>query len=42
MNNEHGLVTTKCVKLDECNDWPMNEGHSMCPMVAWDLMEKMD
>jgi hypothetical protein len=37
-----GLVTTECAKLDEYNDWPMPEIHSMCPMGAWDLMEKLE
>jgi hypothetical protein len=37
-----GLVTTECAKLDEYNDWPMPKIHSMCPMVAWDPMEKLE
>jgi len=36
-----GLVTTKCAKLDEYNDMPMSGVWSMCPMVAYDPMEKL-
>jgi hypothetical protein len=37
-----GLVTAKCAKPNECNDWPMPIVQSMYPMVMWDPMEKLE
>jgi hypothetical protein len=37
-----GLVTTKCAKPNEYNDWLMFEIQSMYPMVAWDPMEILE
>jgi hypothetical protein len=37
-----GLVMVECAKLDECNDLLMPKIHSMCLMVAWDPMEKLE
>jgi hypothetical protein len=36
------LVMIECAKLNECTDWPMPRFHSMCLMVAEDLMEKWE
>jgi hypothetical protein len=35
------LVTTKCAKLDECNDWPMLE-FNQCATMASNPMEKLE
>jgi hypothetical protein len=36
-----GLVMAKCAKLDKYNEWLMFGVQSMCPMMAWDPMEKL-
>jgi hypothetical protein len=40
--NDYGLGDVECAKLYECNDWLMLGFWSMCPMVAWDPMEKLE
>ncbi len=37
-----GFVMAECAKLDEYNDLLMLGIQSMCPMVAYDPMEKLD